>query len=341
MNRRTITLLLVSSLLVFAATTVAAQQTFDMDLAVFEEATDTIDAGEKFYIRVSNMIDTRYRVRVERKLATIAPLTDELAPAAGAGDDCANLVANFETDRAEATTEAAIKRAVETWRSAGSGCTPEQQKALEDYIERTTTKTLGPYVLGQGESLVATVSRGTGDGEEKWVQTVATPAPGEWRMLYGFNFVPNRDRTYFLESDGNGKFNIERERNDNELNFVPTIFATWHSRRALLSGSGFAMSGGLGFDSADPVVFAGPSWIYRENFALNVGLVMAKQKRLNRQLDEDTPVEQNLSDEQLHSTGYHPNLYVGVSLRFGKNPFKKTPAETEGEGEGEGDDGEQ
>ena len=340
MKRRLITLL-VSSFLALIATTSDAQTTFDLDLAVFEEATDTIDAGVPFSIRISNMIGTRYRVRVERKLATIAPLTDELAPAAGAGDDCENLVANFETDRAEATTEADIKRAVETWTSAGSGCTPAQQKTLADYIERTTTKTLGPYVLGQGESLVATVSRGTGDGEEKWVQTVATPAPGEWRMLYGFNFVPSRDRTYFLESDGNGKFNIKRERNDNELNFVPTIFATWHSRRALLSGSGFAMSGGLGFDSADPVVFAGPSWIYRENFALNVGLVMAKQKRLNKQLDEDTPVTQNLSDEQLHSSGYHPNLYVGVSLRFGKNPFKKAPAEQEGEGEGEGDDGEQ
>jgi len=318
------------------------EKTFDLTLhAPGKVYTDSVDAGKRYFVNVTNRIPTsQYEVTVTRELAPIPALPLLQVALAPGGDPCKPIEKTLLDELDAATSEIAVAAAFAKARAANAAC-PGIKTA-----EKRTTARFGPYKLEAGETLTFKISR-TDPDEQTWTLKLVTPGPGEWRMMYGFNFVPNNDRTYFLRESTDpaheGEFDIIRERNQNDMQLVPTIFASWLSRRKQIRGWGWGLSGGMGFESSDPIVFGAVTFLYHENISINFGPVMAKQRRLNSRLDPAVRVQEPLSDEDLHTSGYRPNWFIGIGYRFTSNPFKPqadtdTGEGEDGEGEGEGQD---
>ena len=316
-----------------------AQQEVPFDLALHAPgsvSTDSIEAGKLFVIVVKNRIPTsQYTFTVIRELAPIPPFDPFGTTLAPGNDPCNPIVQTLQTEINAATTEMAVAAA---FAKADAADPTDACAAQFAKVARRTTARFGPYQLEAGESLTFTISRTVPDAKT-WTLKLVTPGPGEWRMMYGFNFVPNNDRTYFLrESTAQpGEFDIIRERSQNDMQLVPTIFMSWLGRQKQIRGWGWGLSGGLGFESSDPIVFGAVTFLYHENISINFGPVMAKQRRLNSRLDPAVRVKELLSDEDLHTSGYRPNWFIGVGYRFTSNPFKKATDTGTGEGQ-EGQD---
>lgn len=305
-----------------------AQRVITLDLAFQQPGTtrtEPVEVGEIFIIRVTNRGLGPYSVQVDRKLDAIPPLNVPLAPAPAPGATaCDTLIGDFTTALQNAgADEAQIARAVSAALATAAGCTPAQQGALEVSIRRQTTVDFGDYKLVAGETFTFTISRGSGNDQKTWTLKVTTGDPGEWRILYGFNFIPNEDETYFLKPRDDGKFDIVPERDHDDWAFAPAVMASWFDRTHRVRGWGWGLSAGLGFETEDPIVFGAVSIVWREDVSFNIGPVFHKQRRLNARLDPATPVAENLSDEQLHTAGYRPNWFFGIGFRFNENPFGK------------------
>lgn len=324
---------LVAYLFVAAAAFPQTAQEIVLDLALQAPGThtETIDANERFFIVVKNHTNAEYDIKVDRELPDLDPL-----PLLAAGDpqatDCELLVETFDAARRASASEAQVALEAAKARASATACSAIERDALEKFIVEVTTANFGPYGLASGEKLKFAISRGSGDAQKTWILEVSTPRPGRWRMLYGFNFVPNEDEHYFLRARDDGKFDIVKEREDNDLAFVPTIFASWLSRTQQIRGWGWGLSAGLGFETDQPVVFAGPTFTYRENVSINLGLVMQQPQRLNPRVDLAQPVDGTTTEDQLHRRdGYRPNWFIGIGFRFNDNPFKAQAPEEEDE----------
>lgn len=316
-----------------------AQQEIPFDLALHAPGsvdTDSIDAGKLFVIVVKNRIPTsHYTLSVIRELAPIPELSPFGTTLAPGTNPCNPIVQTLQTEINAATSEDAVAAAFAKADLADTNDACTTQFAA---VARRTTARFGPYQLEAGESLTFKISRTVPD-EKTWTLKLVTPGPGEWRMMYGFNFVPNNDQTYFLRenADHEGEFDIIRERSQNDMQLVPTIFASWLSRRKQIRGWGWGLSGGMGFESSDPIVFGAVTFLYHENISINIGPVMAKQRRLNPRLDPAVRVQEPLSDEDVHTSGYRPNWFIGIGYRFSSNPFAREADTETGEDE-EGED---
>lgn len=335
---RVLVLLILST---FLSLTAFAQTEIEMDLALLEEgetSVEAIDAGEAFVVVITNRLPKeRYTVKTERVRETIKPLTlQQFAGDAGA-PTCANVLRVLETALDNATTEQEVGDGVNNARITADGCADAVKASVEKAIEiKTTVSKNGPKSgLDRGESFLVTVSRGTGDDQKKWIYKITTGAAGEFRVLYGFNFVPDNDEHFFLRENATtaGTYDIVEETDDNDFSFVPTIFASWQANRP--GPVSWGLSGGLGFDAAKPIVFVGPTVVFRENISLNFGLVMQERQRLDPQIDRTKTLPSLIDNAKLHRTdGYRPNWFIGIGFRFDENPFKaKKPAEEESEEE--------
>ncbi|MDP9190631.1 MAG: hypothetical protein M3P06_02875 [Acidobacteriota bacterium] len=301
-----------------------------MDLAVQEEgetSVESVEPGEAFTVTILNrMPNGRYTVKFERRREVLEPLN--LSTFRSAGDpasDCASVVPHFQADLANADDEQHVAAIVSDARIKAAGCSAAIVAQVEAVIEQRTEfpPRAYPKGLSRGESLVVTVTRGAGTDQKKWILEITTGRSGEWRVLYGFNYVPDDDDHFFLRENTTtaGTYDIVEERGDNDFSFVPTIFASWQANRP--GPLSWGLSGGMGFDTDKPVIFVGPSVIFRQNISLNLGLVMKERRRLDPQLDRTKPLPALLDNEKLYRTdGYRPNWFIGIGFRFDANPFK-------------------
>jgi hypothetical protein len=239
----------------------------------------------------------------------IAKATDELVAA----------LAEAQVPSRRSTLETALKDP--------SPCTSERQRAAGLLAQITVV--VGSVEIRQGDEVEIRVERAVAGGSPLvWRKIYSTGPPGTWLTTYGFNFIPSRDKRYFLEpADEAGSFRIRRDAERREMDFSPSIYFSWmpaNWRRPTRIGP----TAGLGFDLSAPIVFAGVSILYNWNIGVFLGAVMHQQTRLRGEFREGTTIRQNLTPDNLVEKTYVPNFAAGVKFRFGSNPFPtRAPAE--------------
>lgn len=180
--------------------------------------------------------------------------------------------------------------------------------------------------LNQGEQLIIKLRR----DDKVWTFVFKYPS-GKWLIYYGLCFVSKRLRgydQYFLresEEDSQGGFLLIKEPEPKllDLEYIPTIFFTWMPLNRMSKSISHGFSGGLGTDMKSPTVFIGYSVVINHNIGINFGILFHKQYQLKPKYSETEPMIVNsiLSFEDLHRSVYRPNVCIGISFRFGSNPF--------------------
>ena len=214
---------------------------------------------------------------------------------------------------------AALKKAIDSGTcSAGDG---------QEVIASTMAVSSETYTLRPGQELVLTVGRQADDanGLKKRPGRSSGPPAGAGSGTPATVLVSSR-RTTKSSSPGlekrTGLSSSSRKR----------IARTW---RSLLRSSSlgqesrkvrdldFGPAGGLGFDLSKPVVFVGWQFTYNQNYTLNLGLVAHPETRLDGQYEVGQVLKEALTPDKLEDdSSYGVAGFIGVSFRFGKNPFK-------------------
>ncbi len=306
-----------------------AQVAIVWNLAQEPTRVQSVRSGEHFSVRIANRLTGQYTVSIQRSRVPIPALdVTKLTPSAAPTqkNTCEGALEDFKASIKAAASEADVATAVDNLRGAARTlCTAAQQTAVVEPLITDLTQTLliADQSLGAGEQLIVELARGADPNQKKFDLTLTTGAAVEWLTTYGFNYVPRHDQTYFLRPRNDGKFDIVPEKKSNEFDFVPSVlFSVFPASYSSFLGTRFGGSVGFGFNSKDPVLFLGPAVNVGQNVSIAAGLVMHPEKRLNPRLDVNTPVSDNLSDEQLHHSGYHPNWFIGIGVNFSGNPFK-------------------
>jgi len=179
--------------------------------------------------------------------------------------------------------------------------------------------------LKKSQILKITVKRTNKAGKElEWVRIYKTPERGKWLTSYSFNFITqiaSKERLFFAKSIGMDSFQITGESNRKLMHFVPGITFTWLSAAGFKRDVGVGVSGGVGFDLENPVVFVGASFIWNQNLSLTIGAAAHQVKDLHGKYNEGDIIRENLSPDQLMIEPYRVNPFISLSLRFDKNPF--------------------
>jgi len=139
------------------------------------------------------------------------------------------------------------------------------------------------------------------------------------------NILPDENKRFFTMAAEDGQtYTITEKEDRRDLEFVPSVFYSWMPwkwRNRNFSGS---VTGGLGFDSSNPVVFLGVSGTFNRNVSLLGGVAVRQQTELLGEYSENQVLMQDLSDDSLTEETYKPSWFLGVSFRFGKSPFAKS-----------------
>jgi hypothetical protein len=301
-----------------------------LDLATLPvDQVTTRPGGEGTYTftLVNKIPAVTYRVDIAREAVAMPALTFPGVAAGGRGGDsppaapgsCDTALAQMLLDLADAKTESAVKAAGQkAIGDSDASCVDDVRirfKALTELpIDEGDSFSVGP-----GESLTLSISR----PGATWTFRLEGTTAGEWRTSYGFFFVHDRDRKYFVEethpTDASSLFTIREQADRETLDFVPTVLFTFFPR----SHAGRTWSGGwtagLGYDLEKPVLVAGYARSYNENVIFTAGIAFHRQTRLLGRYRVGDVVKESIDSSQLIEDTYGPNVYAGVSFRFGED----------------------
>lgn len=281
-------------------------------------ASRPVRAGEHAFRLTNTLFEKNYIVTVVREEVPIPALVSPFAGSRGGPPMACKARADFENNIKGATSEAALREARALfWATADlAGC---DRNELEREERGLTSRLVDDsYEILAGEQLEVIVER-QDDSSQRWTTVFTTGPAGEWRTLYGFTFVPDRDDRYSAKAtDTAGVFTVARDKDRRDGTFLPSILFQWArgGRRANWQNG---LVAGLGFEETHPAILAGWGWTYRENITLTLGVAIHEQKRLAGKYHEDDPLAENLAADQLVETTFAPNAYVGVAFRFSTN----------------------
>jgi hypothetical protein len=332
--------------------------TFDMGSNV-KQQNSTVKPGD-VVVTLKNLLPqvrTTYTVTIQHITTNVLPPALTF-PASLADDPCATAISDAKAILLQALTELDVAKVEATLQAFGTGtgndpCSSTAGKglakaALEEFT-KGTSKDLDKQTLGDGEYIVITVNRLADPAKSILVAsttlTVATPVPpSQWLTFYGFNFVNSGDQNFFSKQLGSATpvtYAITQETNRNPWTFAPSVYFIWLPAKNFDSwvARPFAwrdpssdvfggLSAGLGFDTSNPIVFAGYGIGWGYNVMATFGVVMHKEKRLSGQYIPGQVVTDNLTPDQLQQDTYRSRFYVGLAFRFGSNPFGSSKSTT-------------
>jgi hypothetical protein len=343
-NLRRIPLIVASALGLIVATP-AASQTFLVDLSVHTAGTSSqiaVAPGSSGVVEIISLVPTKkYSITTRVRVIPIEPLTNPFAGAGGGGTD---LCVEADTSRLvegalrAVFTENEVATRIDQMLSDAGACVGNAQRIVELVRERSrrlTRREVRQVTLNAGEELEVRVVR-----EDNQIWTVIfSPGPrGAWHALYGFMFTPRRDETYFANPEGD-KFRVAHDfTSQKELVFTPSVFWSWMPASRDGRNFNFGPTAGVGFDKANPAVFAGLTLTFNHNIGFVAGAVAQRQKRLAANYDPGSLplVASALTPDQLSRETYRPNVFVGVVFRFNSSPFA-APKEKDKDGDKAGE----
>lgn len=201
---------------------------------------------------------------------------------------------------------------------------------LRELAAATRHEVPGTYEVEAGREIVVTVSR----GDKTWLTTVSGGARGKWLTSYGATAVPDRSRKASLKGDAANGFVVTPDADPEGPRVLPSVFFTWMSSRAQGRDWTHGPTAGLGISDKAPGLFAGWSATYNGNLSFLSGVGLAQHTRLRGKYKEGEVLPASLDSDQLHEGVYKPTWMIGVTFRFGENPFGAAPAKPAGKGDG-------
>lgn len=290
--------------------------------------TETIAPGT-YQAVIDNMVPGKvYQLTFNQQVTAIDPI--DISAAVAAPDaviyQCNRPLESLRESFADVDEEKQVPIALAGLRAAAAdaGCTSGQLQLLEQTIDQET-RDVRLQTITQGDQLTVTVVRIEGDARTTWKSVFSTGARGEWRVLYGFTFLPAKDDEFFTQpsTSEQGKFDILQATGNKDLDFAPSIFFHWLSAKRRNRAWSYGPVAGLGFDLEKPILFGGFGATYNENVMFTAGLVVHEQQRLDGRFNLTRPIGENLNSDQLTEGTYGVNFYFGVALRLGSNPFRR------------------
>jgi hypothetical protein len=308
------------SLFVAAAEAQEAVPVQVIDLAGAGEATRDVVPDGTFRIRVINMAPGRdYSYEIRRVVHPIEPL--QLLKVQKAAPACSPLESALGELQAPDLAEEKVAVVSEKVRRAIPDCPDQDLRDLAQAALRRTELDLGSTAAARGEKIVVTIRR----DKRSWTATFDAGKRGEWQSSYGFVYSPPGDERYFSKAVGDGKFQITREQDRGGYRFTPMAFYSWFPASRANRDLALGATGGLGFQGDKPSVALGATVIFNRNLSVVGGVLVRSVQRLNGQYDANAlpEVGENLTEAQLHTSIYRATGFVGVTFRFGENPFAK------------------
>jgi hypothetical protein len=226
------------------------------------------------------------------------------------------------------SVESALDRQLAAWTDRHPEC---EKNGREVFEKRTVLESGDVYTLHEQNQLKIRVARAGKPDSAVWKFTLITQPRGEWRQLYGFSFLADRDDHYFSKAIGDSGFVVTKKavkkngKLDVPTKFVPSVMFSWLPSNANKSWT-FGPTVGLGYNFDDLTALIGFAAAFNENVTLTGGFAMHQQARLNGKYQRGQTIAENLEDAQLIEKSYRPNYYFGFALRLGKDPFAKEPA---------------
>lgn len=343
---------------------VAQEVTLDLSAG---GATRDVAPGSTLRLLVTNRLpDTTYRYtwgtrvkrdtipRLEWPSTAADPGIRQRSEACGAQLAAANKALKQLED---ADTERQVPRllrtasdSIEDIRACPASQVTELRRELARIESNTSFRIPGSFELNAGELLRVTIRRDqAGRQAERWEFVFDAGPAGRWVTSYGFTFTRDLDRLHFTRlvasdetdgDDGQGMFEIVKEKDRRDMLFVPSVLFHWQRPGQKVA---FGPVGGAGYDFSNPVLFGGVGVTFRSNLTLTTGIVFQKRRVLSGRYTANQIVREDLDAEQLHTESYIPNIYVGIGLRLSSDPFKagsaaRTPAPAAADPEGRTDE---
>lgn len=306
-----------------------------VNLASTGNLTATVEPGAVSVVLDNRRPLVRYDIRVVREAQPVAAFSADAIAGSGLGisglertaDSCAALAAAaLALEQAASEAEVATRAPVLRRQLDVPACTDQSAVARASALLAGTTTTIGPLTLRQGERLIVTITRPTADGQTvTWTVTLATEPRGEWMTMYGAAFVPNLDEQYVTKAVDGG-FQIVEDNPGWGLQVpTPSVYFTWSSTRQRHRNWSVGPAVGLGLSGTGASVFGGAGFTFNQNISVVAGAAVTGQQRLRGRYrgESDRLVSEVLTGEQLHQTSYRPTPFVGLALRFDRNPFQK------------------
>ena len=346
--------ILLASSLVLAFSTVATAAEFVIDLA--QSATDLAQSATNRTILVGSgpleitlihrIPTAKYTVECHHDQLLVDPLPNPFgapqatALAATAEEQACNDLETRARELAGAVSEATVADRVGDVNRLLGLCKPpagkpDEAKVIEalktqarSLVEKTTAKKVCSAEIAAADTLRVVVGR-TQHGDRTWTYEFKEPSPGVWFPTYGFTFVPNKDQRVFTRAvpDQEGKFEILEKRDNQDLDFVPTVLFNYMPRAWRTRGLSWSVVGGLGIDPQDDLtVLLGFAAVIHQNLSIVGGLAMHQRQRLDGRYDLASPIiGEDLSEDQLTETTFKANGFVGIAFRFGSRPQTHDP----------------
>jgi hypothetical protein len=317
---------------------------------------DSALAGQELCFELLNSLpDAEYEREIRKEIEVIPPLPLPDSKVKTTQEMAAKSVSLFQCnvqdvkDAISALSEAKQEKDIPKHRATLQRL--RQTQTLPNCVRAINSAlgTIGPRSvpnvpsLDRGERLTVTVTRKKDDqsnpprwGEKTWKFVFTTGPRGEWNASYGFAFLPERNEEFFAKEQDDGTFVVTRQSESSDLDVEPAVFFTWTSAKRQGKAWTWGPTAGLGFDLSEPTVFAGYSWTYNRNITFIAGAGVHQRSRLDGTFEEGQVLEQTLTPDQLEDDeGFGVSGFVGVTLRFGKNPFKGGGDDSKDKGNGD------
>ena len=301
-----------------------------LDLAGTGSLSQTVDPATYVVVLENRLPHARYGVVIRKELIPIAAIAFDpigsLGPLGRAelAGPCPELTEATDA-LVGSTSESEIpakRAAVEAAKAAG--CSDAAVKRAAEAALASTSQSLMPQVLHDGERLTVTVTRAAGDEVLTWTLVVETEPRGEWLTSFGVSFLPDRDERFHTEPAGDDKFTIVEDNADRALKPpMPSVYFNWLSSKQKRRNWSWSPTIGFGLDDEAIGVFGGVSLSYNQNISVIGGVAVSGQQRLISRYTPGQEVGENLNDDQLHELDYRVAPFVAVTVRFDRNPFKK------------------
>lgn len=297
------------------------EQRFDLTATTASTDAPIIVQPGKLMVEIFNKAPAaRYRINWQITSQTVPPLQWPSADKSDARTKC-DSVKTIAAELAEMKEEEGIADLKELLEDLMDDCNDPgraaDERAAREVIEKT--KQSSEVTLDPGAELHLTIVRHDGNKDlKRWEVTYRAASSGDWFASYGFTFLPSRDDAFYSRNRGDGSFAIEHQNDNDDFAFVPSVFYSWAP--AKLSPVNFSITGGLGFDLSSPVVFLGGAVTVYKNLSLVAGAAMHEQVRLNGHYAPGDTLSENLTEDQLTEETFAPNVFFGLSFRFGTAP---------------------
>lgn len=313
----------------------ARGETLEVNLANMEpggSVTVTVAHSSEYVVVVTNRIPGKsYSISYLKRVIPIPALPSMPAPpptlettACGALSIAVNKLNGTDT---EASVPNLIKGVESAKGKVKPGDCRDEIAEADQQLRATRSESDEHFTIGAGEELRVTVERTQNSKILKWEKVFSGGPRGEWLVSYGFTFIPNDDERWFSKTTTEPKqFVITKKADRQNYDFAPSIFFIWLPASMANRNSSYGPTAGLGFDLSNPVVFLGGCYGWNQNIHLVGGVVAHQVQRLSGEFQRGQTIGENLASDKLTEKTYRASYFLGVSFRFGSNPFKSGDA---------------